>query len=204
MAAYWLLWAAAVAVQPAFDVSQDLTSHLAARGARAPALGVAAVLAVAAAHAAAAVLLAAALPTGAVRRAAVAGLAVAAAATAGAALVRVGCPRGARGCGGPDSGRPDDLPLPDVLHAVLVVVFEVGFVAAALAVAAASWSRGRRTAAALSVLAAVVSPLLLLGVAVGDADGTWQLRWSVVGCAWLLLVTGAPRVASAPGGRSRS
>ena len=194
VAAYWVLWALAVRVQPAFDVTEDLTSHLASYGARLPGLAMAGIGSLAVAYLAAGALLGGDTTLPRRWRAAVrGGLVTAAAATAAIALARVHCPRGARGCGGPDSGRPSQAPLSDAVHVWAVVAFEVAFVLGVAAAAVGWWRAGRRAPALVSAVAAVASPALLLGVQLGDADGAWQLPWIVNGCAWLCLAAAVSR-----------
>ena len=183
---FWLLWAAAVFAQPAFDPAQDLTSSLASYGARWPGLGIGAIASLAVGYASAALLL-----RSAGHRLAAVAAAGAAATTAGVAAVRISCPNGARGCSGPGSGRASPRPLLDALHTDLVVAFEVAFVVAAAALAVSALRRGRRAIAAASLAAAVASPTFLLGVQLGSADGAWQLPWITTGCLWLLLVAAA-------------
>ena len=180
----------AVRAQPAFDLRRDLMSDLAAKGAAAPALGTGVIAGIVLAHLAVAVVL-----TAHRLRVAATGAAVAAVGAAGVAAVRITCPRGARGCSGPDSGRAVPKPWTDFAHRDLVAVLAVGALVLAVALGV-HLARARRPVAAVPLAAAVVGPVLLLRQQAGVDIGWWQLSWVVTTLVPLLVVLLALR---APG-----
>lgn len=182
------LLALAISAQPAFDLRNDLVSALAARGSAAPLLGQLVIAALALSHAATgwALLL---------RQLRVAGTAalLAAGCLLTIALVQITCPRGARGCSGPDSGRPSVKPLDDVVHRNLVVAFELASVALAASVALHLIRAGRTTSGSALLGTAGLSPLLLWQQQAGLDIGWWQLSWLVVTSVILLACVTATR-----------
>jgi hypothetical protein len=189
LAALFMLLVLAIEAQPAFDLRRDLVSGLAARGAASPLLAQGAIAALALAHLA----IGAALLMCRLRVAGVAG-AVAAVCLVGVAAVQITCPRGARGCSGPESGRSTPRPVADVVHRNLVAVFELASVVLAVAVAVFLLREaGRRTLGSALLAAAVVSPAVLLRQQSGVDIGWYQLAWVVTTCAIVLGVVAALR-----------
>ena len=175
-----------VTAQPAYDLRRDLVSALASHGARLPVLGQVLILTVALAHLGAATVLAS--QPGRAARAAAASGAVAAAGLVAIAFVRITCPRGARGCSGPESGRAVPRPLADTVHRDLVVVVELGSVALLALLAMQTWRAGDRALAVAVTVSAALSPALLLRQQAGQDIGLYQLGWLAAGLLPLLAV----------------
>ena len=200
VAALFVLLALAIEAQPAFDLRRDLVSGVASRGAAAPLLGQGAITALALSHLAIGVALL-------VCRARVAGSAavIAAVCLLGVAAVQITCPRGARGCSGPESGRSSPRPVADVVHRDLVAVFELASVVLAVAVAAVLLREaGRRALGSALLAAAVVSPAVLLRQQSGVDIGWYQLAWVVTTCLIVLGVVAALRPSPGRGSSSGS
>jgi hypothetical protein len=166
LAALAVLVPLAAAVQPAYDLRDDLVSDLGARGASYPLLGHAIVLAVALAHVGAGLVLRTLRLPALVTEASLVAL----------VAFPITCPRGARGCNGPDSGRASPKPIADVIHRDLVVVLEAASLVLGLLVLV-HLVRLRSHAAVVVAAALVASPVCLVWQQQGEDIGYWQLSW---------------------------
>lgn len=185
VAAFWLGTLVAGALAPGYSIRDDYISSLAGRGSPVAVLGIAALIALAAAHLAAAL-----ASTGPVRVA----LAVAGLAGLVVAAFRTGCPGGAAGCGFRPGVRPD---LADTVHGLAVLGYQLALVLAMLLVAA-RLLRSRPVAAAGTLLAVAASVSLALQI--GGADtGWWQRAWLLVNTGWLVWLFAPTRAARCTG-----
>lgn len=173
VALFWLGTVLAGALAPGYSARADYVSSLAGRGSEVAGVGITAIVALAVAHLAAAVVVD--LPARvALAAAGVCGLVIAAFAT--------GCPLGAAGCGTAPNEAPDDLA--DILHVAGVLGYEIALVAAMVLVAL---RLGRGWPAALTVVAAVASVLLVMRID-GPDLGLDQRLWLAVNTVWLAAV----------------
>lgn len=174
---FWLGALVAGALASGYSLRADYISSLAGRGSEVAVLGIAALAVLGLAHLAAAAVLRRSLPVaGPLAVAGLAGLTVSA--------FRTGCPTGAAGCGFGANDAP--AVLADIVHVEAVVGYEIALVVAMVAVVLGATGRSAALRA-LTAVAAVGSPLLLLQV--GGADsGLWQRAWLVVNTGWLLLL----------------
>jgi hypothetical protein len=179
LALFWALVLVGGSVEPGYSQVEDYVSRLASFGARVPALGVAAIGALALAHAAAADV----LRRGRARVAAAA-LAVAAGAGAVVAAFRIHCTGGAAGCSAPP---PAADAWTDAVHGTAVGVYEVALLVAMGALAVHAALRRRAVAAAASLAAALASAWAFARVDEPMA-GADQRLWLAVSTVWLLAV----------------
>ncbi len=185
LAGFAVLVAVGGALQPGYEHRRDYVSSLASVGARAPAVGVAAIAVLALAHAGGAVL----LRRTAGARAAVVLLAGCASSGLVVAAARIPCPYGAAGCGTVAPAAPRTLG--GEVHGWAVAVYAVLVAAAMLAAARPALRAGHRALAAASVPLAVASVALVLAQTASTSPGGWQRAWLAVSAGWLLLVAGA-------------
>lgn len=186
LSAFVALAALGGALQPDYSHRRDYLSALASVGARAPAVGVSALLALALAHAGGAA---------AVRRTAGARLAPAlllGAAASGVVIAsaRISCPGGAAGCS-TGTGSPGDS-LAGVVHGRAVGAYAVLVVLAMITTVRPAWRAGHSVLAAASPPCAAASAGLLLAQLASPTPGGWQRGWVAVSVGWLLLAGAAP------------
>ena len=196
LAGFWVLVVVAGLLQPGYAPSRDYVSDLAAVGARDPAVGVVALLALGVAYLAAAVVLDGWVGTrlGAVL------LAVAALLTWVVAFARIDCPDGAAYCSVPRPGRGVAL-----VHASgsrfgphlhgWGVAASYAAVALAMLWLGVLWRRRRHPLRALASVAALVTSLATVPFWVSDGSpGLAQRVWLGILTAWVVLVCVRPLV----------
>lgn len=171
---FWIGTLLAGALAPGYSARSDYISSLAGRGSEAAAIGIVTLAVLGLTHLAAAATLRGAVGVPLVL-AGIAGLAVAA--------FRTGCPLGAAGCGFGGNDAPADLG--DVVHVYAVTAYE-GFLVVAMVVVAVQLARSRPVAAALTVVAAVLSVVLVLQIG-GVDSGWWQRAWLLTNTGWLVV-----------------
>lgn len=177
---FWGLVLLGGALEPGYSHARDFVSRLASFGATWPVIGIAAIAALAFAHAAAALVL---RRVGA--RAAAAALGVAALAGLVVAAFRVHCPGGAAGCRARAAAQDT---WTDTVHTYAVTGYEVALLAAMLALAWWGSRRGHPALAVVSLLAAVASLVTVLRID-APAAGADQRLWLAVSTGWLLSVS---------------
>lgn len=194
LTACWVLVVVGSYLQPGYDSGRDRISPIAAHGARAPYVGITAIVLLALAYLAASVV----LRDGVGSRLGAGLMTVAAAATVVVAFARLDCPAGSTGCARNEGGNRLVGPAADdtegLIHSGAVIV-AYGFVAATMLVLALLWWRGgRRVRAALSAGALVTSLATVPFWTVGEHPGAVQRLWLGILTGWVVLVLVQPLI----------
>ena len=187
MLLFWVGVFGAGALVDGYSAREDYISSLASRGSSVAALGIAAFVASAGAHAA---------TSWAVFRAwrswlLASLLFLAALATLSVAAFRGSCPQGPAGCSLDESSSSADWV--ETVHGVSVGLYELFVLAAMLTLAigslrkASTWPRWLGAASLVFAIGSIV----LIGQTEGDHIGFWQRLWLANNLAWLLVVAWA-------------
>jgi len=180
---FWVGVFGAGALVSEYSAREDYISSLASRGSPVAAVGIAALLANAAAHLATAL----AVLSGWRTRVCAVFLVAAGVAMAAVGVFRQSCPTGPPRCGLSDTPAADWV---DVVHGASVGVYQLFTLAAMLALTVGAL---RRTSApprwlAWVSLAFAAGSVALVAQTTGDHIGMWQRLWLANNLVWLLLV----------------
>jgi hypothetical protein len=186
---FWVGVLGAGALVDGYSAREDYISSLASRGSPVALLGIAALLANAAAHLATSY----AVLTAWRARLCAAFILAAGIAVSFVAVFRSACPDGAAGCSLTDLRSTDWV---DSIHAVSVVVYELFTLAAMLMMTVGALRRRSATPRWLGwvSLAFAAGSVILIAQTNADHVGMWQRLWLANNLAWLLIVAWAATI----------